>query len=124
MKNRDDIAQLIRQYQQVVIMKANEALFPLDHASRFVEELSNLGELIIGVSGWRYVNKSNSWIAEIPGADFALEEAYDWMRMPLSEAVMRQPQAIVGYIKEAFNQDIEFVSFIFNDPSIDVFFLQ
>ena len=123
MKNRDGIAQLIRKYRQVVVMKTNEALFPLDYASGFVEEFSNLGELVIGVSGWRYVNKSNGWIAEIPGADFALEEAFAWTKMSLSETVVRQSKAIADYIESATDNDIEFISFVFNDPSVNDFFL-
>ena len=43
--------------------------------------------------------------------------------MSLSEAVVRQSKAIADYIESATDNDIEFISFVFNDPSVNDFFL-
>lgn len=134
MKNKKQLIELGKKYRSVIVKQPNEILFPLNHAAAFANELADLGELIIGVSEWKYIGGNRAWLVEVVGGgldvqteiletNLDIQQKFDWFQMSASQVAVVSAKVIGQFLDRITNSDTDFVSFIFNDPAMNDFLL-
>ena len=135
MKNKKQLIELGEKYRSVIVKRPNEILFPLDHAAAFVNELAHLGELIIGVSEWKYVSSSQALLVEIVGGGLDVQteiletnldtqQGWEWSQITSSQVAAISANVIGQFLSHITKSDTDLVSFTFNDSTIRDFLLE
>lgn len=112
--NTNSLSTLIDKWKSHLIVKGAELLLPVQMAIPFAEDLVNLGEIIMGYDGWRYVDEAKKWIVQVLEAELTLEEYISWGNMTPE----RNFEILRTFLMKV-PSEIDFISFRLNDPELE-----
>ncbi len=108
----EGIQRIIAKYRAEGIVKGSEFLLPPETAVCLVDDLEAIGVVILGVDGWRYVDKEKGWIVQ----DLEVELSVDDMILQGDQPARRSAALARDFIANRLPKKVDFVSLILDIP--------